>query len=112
MPPEEIDDAMDCPTCEKSGTVSRKRWDDLYGKDCNDNFLRDALLALQSHDPAYEIRIWSDGSHYDHGYEPAITIMRHQKIIYSDWGIYLPDLIKKAAEFMVKHKEDICPPKK
>ena len=96
--------SMNCPVCDGEGSVSMEKWNKFVGKQSNDNFIRDALYHLQTHDRNYEIRIWFDGSHYDHGEEPAIIIFHRGVKIYSEWGISLPDLIIEAGEFMKHYK--------
>lgn len=96
--------SMFCPTCKGFGATNKKIWEKLYGRWSNDNFLREALIALQVQNSDYKIEIWFDGSHYDHGDEPAIKIYYKGEVIYSEWGIFLPDEIKKAANFIKSWK--------
>lgn len=96
--------SMQCPVCGGTGSVSRDTWGKFQKKQSNDYFLSDALLYLQKHDRDYKIEIWFDGSHYDHGDEPAIKISYQGKQIYSDWGIFLPDLIIQAGSFLRNYK--------
>ena len=95
---------MHCPICDGFGATTKENWNKYHGKGTNDFFLQHALLLMQKHDTGFEVRMGSEGGHYDHGDEPNIRIFKDGVEVYHNWGIFLPTLVKEAAEWIEKNK--------